>query len=35
MDLQRVTKDGVDYYQDQTGILIPMSELPGLKMVAE
>ena len=35
MDLQRVTKDGVDYYKDQTGILIPTSELPGLKMVAE
>ena len=33
-DLARVTKDGVDYYQDQTGTLIPTSELPGLKMVA-
>ncbi len=34
MDLQRVTKDGVDYYKDTSGTLIPTSELPGLKMVA-
>ena len=33
MDLNRVNKDGVEYYQDQTGILIPVSELPNLKMV--
>ena len=33
MDLNRVNKDGVQYYQDQTGILIPVSELPNLKMV--
>ena len=33
-DLARVTKDGVDYYQDQTGTLIPTSELAGLKMIA-
>ena len=34
MDLQRVSKDGVDYYKDTSGTLIPTSELPGLKMVA-
>ena len=33
-NLQRVTKDGVDYYQDTSGTLIPTSELPGLKMIA-
>jgi hypothetical protein len=33
MDLNRVNKDGVEYYQDETGILIPVSELPNLKMV--
>ena len=33
MDLKRVTKDGVEYYQDENNTLIPVSELPNLKMV--
>ena len=33
MDLKRVTKDGVEYYQDENNMLIPVSELPNLKIV--
>jgi hypothetical protein len=33
MDLTRVNKDGVEYYQDENNMLIPVSELPNLKMV--